>query len=416
MQLRRLSLTNFRNYSRLELDLPPGVILLHGDNAQGKTNLLEAIYFLATTRSPHAGQDQQLINWDAMMTDEPVIVGRLVADVLRPDAPSHLEMRLIVEDRGSWAGNGLGGFRREALINRRKVRLMDLLGQLRVVLFLPEDVDLATGSPANRRRYLNVTLCQVDADYCRDLSAYNKILEQRNALLRRMAEGQTRNAADVLQILTDKLIEPGSRVLRRRAKFVTEMGHEAQEIYYQDLIGGKESLRLGYMPGWYTNGRKTANDQLNDGDWLQANQDEGAIRERFAAELATSGAADLARGSTIVGPHRDDWAILVNGKNLGQFGSRGQVRTAILALKLAEINWMKAATADVPILLLDEVIAELDHNRRGALLAYVAEQVRGQGVAQALLTATDPGMFPADFLAQATSLLVQGGRVSRDVA
>ena len=412
MQVRRLSLTNFRNYARLELDLPGGVILLHGDNAQGKTNLLEAIYFLATTRSPHASQDQQLINWDAMLSDDPIVVGRLVADVQRPDEPRHLEMRLIIEDRGSWAGNGTTGFRREALINRRKVRLMDLLGQLRVVLFLPEDVELVTGPPANRRRYLNVTLCQVDADYCRELSAYNKVLEQRNALLRRMAEGQTRNSADVLQILTDKLIEPGSRVLQRRARFMTEMAYEAQEIYFQDLIGGKEALRLGYLPGWYYNGRRSSDNQLADGEWLQANQNEVTIRERFAAELAAARAADLARGSSTVGPHRDDWAILVNGKNLGQFGSRGQVRTAILALKLAEINWMKAATDDVPILLLDEVIAELDLHRRAALLAYVADQVRGKGMAQALLTATDPGMFPQDFLAQSTSLLVQGGRVS----
>jgi len=412
MQVRRLSLTNFRNYSRLELDLPGGVILLHGDNAQGKTNLLEAIYFLATTRSPHASQDQQLINWDAMMDDEPVVVGRLVADVQRPDASLHLEMRLIVEERGNWSGNGTGGFRREALINRRKVRLMDLLGKLRVVLFLPEDVDLATGPPANRRRYMNVTLCQVDADYCRDLSTFNKVMEQRNALLRRMAEGQSRNAADVLQILTDKLIEPGSRVFQRRAQFLREMAYQAQEIYFQDLIGGKESLRLGYLPGWYANGRKTADEHLVDGEWLQAIEDIGAIQERFAAELASSIAADLARGSSTVGPHRDDWAILVNGKNLGQFGSRGQVRTAILALKLAEINWMKAATADVPILLLDEVIAELDQHRRGALLTYVADQVREKGMAQALLTSTDPGMFPADFLAQATSVQVQGGRVT----
>lgn len=413
MQVRRLSLTNFRNYSRLELDLPAGVVLLHGNNAQGKTNLLEAIYFLATTRSSHASQEQQLINWDALLTDEPVVVGRLVADVIRPDAPCHLEMRLIVEDRGSWAGSGTS-FRREALINRRKVRLMDLLGQLRVVLFLPEDVELATGAPAGRRRYLNVTLCQADADYCRDLSTYNKVLEQRNALLRRMAEGQTRNASDVLQILTDKLIEPGSRVLRRRAQFITDMGREAQEIYFQDLIGGKESLRLGYLPGWYTNGRKTAEELLLDGDWLQANLDDSPIGERFAAELSAARAVDVARGSSTVGPHRDDWAILVNGKNLGQFGSRGQVRTAILALKLAEINWMKATTADVPILLLDEVIAELDQHRRQALLAYVAAQVSGKGMAQALLTSTDPDMFPSAFLAQATGLRVENGRVLSD--
>ncbi len=414
MQVRRLSLTNFRNYARLELDLPGGVVLLHGDNAQGKTNLLEAIYFLATTRSPHATQDQQLVNWDAMQSDEPVVVGRLVADVARPDGPRHLEMRLIIEERGAWALNGQGAFRREALINRRKVRLMDLLGQLRVVLFLPEDVELATGPPANRRRYLNITLCQVDADYCRELSTYNKVLEQRNALLRRMAEGQTRGAADVLEILTDKLIEPGSRVLQRRATFITEMARMAQDIYFQDLIGGKESLRLGYLPGWPANGRKTTDDLLRDGDWLQANATPAAVAERFAAELAAARPADLARGASTVGPHRDDWAIVVNGKNLGLFGSRGQVRTAILALKLAEIGWMKATTADTPILLLDEVSAELDQNRRAALLAYVLEQARGQGTAQAILTSTDPGLFTGEFLGQATVLAVSEGRVTRE--
>ena len=412
MQVRRLSLTNFRNYARLELNLPAGVILLHGDNAQGKTNLLEAIYFLATTRSPHATADQQLLNWDALQSDDPLVVGRIVADLARPDGPRHLEMRLIVEERGAWTSNGQGTFRREALVNRRKVRLMDLLGHLRVVLFLPEDVELATGPPANRRRYLNITLCQADSDYCRALSEYNKVLEQRNALLRRMAEGQTRNAADVLSILTEKLIEPGSRVLQRRALFLADMARLAQDIYFRDLIGGRESLRLGYLPGWYTNGRKTTDDLLREGDGLQAMPDSAAIAQRFAAELAAARAADLARGASTVGPHRDDWAVLVNGKNLGLFGSRGQVRTAILALKLAEIGWMKATTADTPILLLDEVSAELDQQRRAALLAYVVEQVRSQGTGQALLTSTDPSLFTAEFLAQATALTVREGRIS----
>lgn len=412
MQVRRLSLTNFRNYARLELNLPAGVILLHGNNAQGKTNLLEAIYFLATTRSPHATADQQLLNWDALQSDDPLVVGRIVADLARPDGPRHLEMRLIVEERGTWTSNGQGTFRREALVNRRKVRLMDLLGHLRVVLFLPEDVELATGPPANRRRYLNITLCQADSDYCRALSEYNKVLEQRNALLRRMAEGQTRHAADVLNILTEKLVEPGSRVLQRRAVFLADMARLAQDIYFRDLIGGRESLRLGYLPGWYTNGRKTIDELLREGDGLQAMPDSGAIAARFAAELAAARAADLARGASTVGPHRDDWAVLVNGKNLGLFGSRGQVRTAILALKLAEIGWMKATTADTPILLLDEVSAELDQHRRAALLAYVVEQVRGQGTGQALLTSTDPTLFTAEFLAQATTLTVHEGRIS----
>ena len=191
-----------------------------------------------------------------------------------------------------------------------------------------------------------------------------------------------------------------------------EMAREAQEIHFQDLIGGKESLRLGYLPGWNTNGRLSAAEQLADGEWVRGNLDPDAIAARFESELAAAGPADLARGSSTVGPHRDDWSVLVNGKNLGQFGSRGQVRTAVLALKLAEINWMKSATSDVPILLLDEVIAELDLQRRSALLAYVVDQVEGKGMAQALLTATDPGMLSPEFLSQATSFAIQGGRVT----
>lgn len=414
MQVSRLSLTNFRNYTRLEQELPRGAILLHGDNAQGKTNFLEALYFLATTRSPHASLDQYLINWDAIADGEPVVVGRLVADVIKPDGPVHLEMRLIVEE-----GNGRGGqpsFRREALINRRKVRLMDLLGQLRVVLFLPEDVELVTGPPANRRRYINITLCQVDAEYCRALSVYNQVLEQRNALLKRIAEGkaQARSADDLLQILTEKLVEPGGILLTRRAVFLADMARQAQRIYYEDLISGRETVRLGYAPSWQF-GDESPSSAEGDAEWLRARYlDRNAVGERLFAALEKTKAADISRGTTGIGPHRDDWRILVNGKDLGQFGSRGQLRTAVLALKLAEIGWMKAETDDVPLLLLDEVIAELDMQRREALLAYIMAQVQTQETVQALLTTTDPGMLTPSFLEMAQSLTVKAGRVYRD--
>jgi DNA replication and repair protein RecF len=418
MQVRRLSLTNFRNYSRLELDLPPGAILLHGDNAQGKTNLLEALYLLATTRSPHASQDYQMVNQAALAAEEPVVVGRLVAEVDRPDEPVQLEMRLIIENRDG-RNTGTPTLRREALINRRKVRLMDLLGQLRVVLFLPEDVELVTGSPAARRRYINITLCQVDPDYCRHLSVYNKVLEQRNALLRRMAEGKiaARNGADLLPILTQKLVVPGGHLLARRAVFVNALGRETHRIYYEDLIKQRETIRLSYLPRWRSNGRDSLDEQRADGDWLEQKATDPAVAaERLAQALAESEAADLGRGSTSVGPHRDDWMLLVNGRNLGDYGSRGQLRTAVLALKLAEINWMKAMTSDVPLLLLDEVIAELDLHRREALLNYVQDAVQDGATGQALLTATDPGMFLSSFLATTTSMLVSEGRVTRDTA
>jgi DNA replication and repair protein RecF len=336
-----------------------------------------------------------------------------VADVVKPDGLTHLEMRLILE-----AGNGRGGptFRREALVNRRKVRLMDLLGQLRVVLFLPEDVELVTGAPAHRRRYLNVTLCQVDADYCRTLSLFNQVLEQRNALLRRIAEGRAGrgSADDLLSILTDKLVEPGARLLVRRAVFLDEMARQAQRIYYEELISGLETIRLGFQPGWEPAGRDPLAAE-RDTEWLLSHRDNpGPVAERLAAALAQSRAADLSRGATNLGPHRDDWRFLLDGKDLGEFGSRGQLRTAVLALKLAEINWMKAETSDVPLLLLDEVIAELDVRRRAALLAYVREQVQTQATAQALLTTTDPAMLTEEFLVAAHRMTVTSGRISRD--
>ncbi len=417
MHVSRLSLTNFRNYARLELDLPDGVVLLHGNNAQGKTNLLEALYFLATTRSPHAGQDIQLVNWSAMRQEEPVIVGRLVAEVAKPEGPVQLEMRLIVEPK-----NGRGGqpsLRREALINRRKVRLMDLLGQLRVVMFLPEDVELVTGPPSARRRYLNITLCQVDSDYCRALSRYNKVLEQRNALLRGMAEGRAdaRQANDVLPILTERLIGPGSQLLVRRASFIAGMGREAQSIYRQELIGDQEAVRLQYAPRWRTNGRDDSAALETDTAWLEDHAgDLDAVSARFGEMLAESRQADLARGATTIGPHRDDWSMLVNGRDLGQYGSRGQVRTAVMALKLAEMNWMKAETDDTPLLLLDEVIAELDMQRRQALLSYIGDQVESEATSQVLMTATDMGMFPPNFLRSTTNMTVEGGRISQDAA
>ena len=403
MHVTHLSLTNFRNYGRLELTLPTGPILLHGNNAQGKTNLLEAIYYLATTRSPHASQDSELVNWNASQSQEPIVVGRLVGQIATAEGERHLEMRLIMEQQPG----GQSSFRREALVNRRKVRLMDLLGNLRVVMFLPEDMSLITGSPANRRRYLDITLCQVDAVYCRTLSQYNKVLEQRNALLRRLAEGL--GSRDVLPIYSEKLVNLGSQLFARRTRFFAELAREAQRIHYEALTGGHESVRLHYLP------RLRGNLSSRQGDtealiglyeWLQAHQtDVAKIAANYTDALAAAQAAELARGSTSVGPHRDDWVIEVNGRDLSRYGSRGQQRSALLALKMAEIQWMANHTGETPILLLDEVVAELDGRRRELLLHYVKQ------AAQSLLTATDPAMFTADFLNESTMLRVENGRI-----
>ncbi len=408
MQITHLSLTNFRNYGRLELSLPQGSTLLYGNNAQGKTNLLEAIYYLATTRSPHAINDAQLLNWDAVQSGEPIVVGRLVATIATAQEEHQLELRLIQEQKPMPSRNRNFSFRRQALVDRRKVRLMDMLGTLRVVLFLPEDVQLLTGSPANRRRYLDITLCQIDKVYCRTLSDYNKMLEQRNALLRQIAEGEARQ--DVLPIFTERLVELGSFIFSRRAKFIANIGRETQRIHYEALTEGKESIRLIYLPRLTAkNSRISPIDPQSSttlSDWLETHEGQTEkITDRFAKLVEDSLSTDIARGATTIGPHRDDWSFQLNGRSLGKYGSRGQQRTAILALKMGEIKWMTAVTGERPILLLDEVVAELDNHRRAALLAYVSETT------QAILTATDPTMFTDHFLQSATQMQVENGRV-----
>lgn len=405
MHLTHLSLTNFRNYGRLELSLPTGATLFYGDNAQGKTNLLEAIYYMATTRSPHADNDQQMINWEANQPDEPIIVSRLVAQVTTADAQTHqIEMRLIREQ-----GPGTPSFRREALLDRRKVRLMDLLGNLRVVLFLPSDVSLIGGSPAQRRRYLDITLCQTDRHYCQTLSAYNKALEQRNAALKQVAE--RKRGQEVLKIFTESMVTLGSQLFARRARFVAELALEAQRIHYEALTGGRETIRLGYLPRLQFHGLARGDDNastsfLEMAAWLET-QPPDTIATKWADLLKEHQDRDLASGFTHIGPHRDDWRFWVNGRSLSSYGSRGQQRTAMLALKMAEINRMAKETGELPLLLLDEVVAELDEDRRALLLDYV------QSGAQALLTATDPTMFTDSFLAQATLLRVNHGRVDQ---
>ncbi len=403
MQITRLSLQNFRSYVRLELDLPPGVTLLHGDNAQGKTNLLESIYYLATTRSPYAGHDSQLINWDSDQDQLPLVVGRITADLRTERGPLHLEMRLIKEQNGR-----IGSFRREALVNRRKVRLMDLLTNLRVVQFLPQDIQVLTGSPAGRRRYLNVALCQTDGHYCRTLATYDKILEQRNATLRRIAEEG--RGEDLLPVYTDQLVTLGSEIVVRRARFIADLARDAERIHYEELTDGREIIKLGYLPRLDKNGNGSPNGdepaKVVEQTSLLAESAVGAVAHQLRQRLSAGSVREVALGRTDAGPHLDDWRLWVNGRALDAYGSRGQQRTAMLALKLAEIEWMTRVTGEAPILLLDEVVAELDDQRRELLLAYV------QRGAQALLTATDLDMFPRAFLEKATTMRVSSGQIT----
>jgi len=386
MHIRQLSLTNFRNYTRLELTLPARVVLLHGANAQGKTNLLEAIYYLATSRSPHATSDRELINWIADQ-EEMLPYTRLMSEVAQGDRSRQIEIVLQKEPVGG-SGNGeRTRLRKQIRVDKAKRRAMDLVGQINVVLFMPQDMALVDGPPSGRRRYLDVALCQVDPAYCRALSRYNRVLAERNALLRQWHE--RRRDPDELAYWNEQLMGYGVTVMLRRRDAVIELDQRATQLHHL-LSGGAERLRLVYeatLP-------------------ISPQDDAAHLDSAYRAELIQYRQREIERGMTLIGPHRDEIRFLVNDQiDLGKFGSRGQQRTAVVALKLAEVDWMRQRTGEWPILLLDEVLSELDAERREFLLAQV------NGVEQALITTTDPTFFDADSLAGMTLLRVEGGRV-----
>ena len=400
MRLTHLSLTNFRNYTRLELGLPDRLTVFQGANAQGKTNLLEAIHLLATGRSPRATAERELINWLALESTLPY--ARLTGEISEGKDAQKLELVLELARNGGSAGPVV---RKQVRINGAPKRALDLVGRLRVVLFLPEDVSLVAGAPSERRRYLDIALCQIAPSYCRALSEYQKVLAQRNALLRRLRD----EGGDPGQLAfwDGQMAEHGSVLLQRRAQAVDDLDRLAAERQ-RDLTGGAERLRLAYLPSPdparppQVAGRPLA--EAGSGTYY------GVAREQIARWLSglllATRTRDIAAGSSLIGPHRDDMAFAVEAHDLRTFGSRGQQRTAALALKLAEMQMMREETGDTPLLLLDDVMSELDALRRQAMLAALAE------VDQALVTTTDWGDFTPELLAPARRWQVAQGTLS----
>ncbi len=402
MYLQRLSVTNFRNYTRLNLDLPASTVVLQGANAQGKTNLLEAIYFLATSRSPHTTSDRQLVNW--LADEEPLPHARLVAEVAKGDTLYRIEITLV--KRAS--ANGVR-VQKEIRINGVPRRAMDLLGVMNVVLFRPQDMELADGPPSRRRQYLDATLCQVNRAYCETLRDYNHVLEQRNALLRSLRE-RARVSGDELLFWDERLAANGAQLIVARQAALAELERLAQPVHHT-LSGGKENLRLRYVPNFDPTREPDTAYQMALGFDESAGARElpslvpSKVTSVFRAHLGQTQREEIARGMTLLGPHRDDFRFEADGVDLRTYGSRGQQRTAVLALKLAEAQFMLQETGHQPILLLDEVMAELDSHRQRHLLQAV------NGVQQAVLTTTDWEVFDEEFLNQALRLCVQEGRV-----
>ncbi len=369
MHITHLSLTNFRNYERLELDLPSHLVVFQGDNAQGKTNLLEAIYILATAKSSNAAAERELINWFAVT--EELSAARILAQIKKRGGDLQVEIALRAAHPGPEAH-----VQKRIRVNGVPRRAIDLVGQVNVVLFSCQDIDVIGGAPSTRRRYLDMTSSQINPRYLRTLQQYNKVLLQRNHLLKLV--GERRADGNQLDFWDQELIEHGSYIIEKRHFLVAELNDLARPIHRQ-LTAEREELRVAYLP---STGVMDFGDRLRD------------IRGK-----------EIAQGMSLIGPHRDDLAFFTGDVNMNVYSSRGQQRTIALSIKLAEARFMFSNTGDEPILLLDDMLSELDSIRRHQVLESIASYQ------QVVITNTDLDHFDPSFLAEATLFRVSGGSI-----
>lgn len=398
MYLKHLSLTNFRSLARLDLELPRRAVVLVGSNAQGKTSVLEAIYFLAAFTSFQTHADRQIVNFHE--AKNPLAVTRLVADYQRGKMKHRIEARLILEPTGV---NGQR-LRKEILLDGVKRHVSDIVGHFNAVIFVPQMSQIIEGGPEERRRYLNLALAQAVPSYARILSEYSQALTQRNALLKTLNENG--GNGNQLEVWDETLVKFGAQIIEWRIQAVQEIERFASRIHHE-LTRGTETLRLAYEPAY----DPLPKPEMQLGLRLDTPIDRSAIeldeiQQGFLARLKQIRGEEIARGVTTIGPHRDDLRFIINKADVSDYGSRGQLRTTLLSLKLAEVEWMKDRTGEVPVILLDEVMAELDPQRRADLLKYVSQD------SQVLFTTTDTHSFADEFVEQAEVWDVKGGVVT----
>lgn len=321
MQIKVLALSNYRNYREQQIEFSDGINILYGDNAQGKTNVLEAVYMSATTKSHRGSYDKDIISFGENEA-------HIRVDVMRNGLEHRIDMHLRKNKNKGVAINMLP-IKKSA----------ELFGLINVIFFSPEDLSIVKNGPAERRRFMDMELCQLDKIYYSDLSDYNKIMNQRNNQLKMISFKP--GSEDMLDIWDIQLIEYGCRIIDKRRSFIKNINEIIVDIHKR-LTGGREELIIKYDP----------NTEI----------------ESFSDNLSERREVDIKYQNTSVGPHRDDIIFEVNGIDVKKYGSQGQQRTVALSLKLAEIELVKRMIYDNPILLLDDVMSELDKNRRDALL------------------------------------------------
>ncbi|WP_461240082.1 DNA replication/repair protein RecF [Paucilactobacillus sp. N302-9] len=371
MILKELQLKNFRNYKQLSVDFAPGVNVLIGENAQGKTNLLEAIYVLALTRSHRSANDRELIGWQS---SEASVSGRVKKQV--DEVPLELQ----------FSKNG-----KQAKVNHlEQARLSQYVGQFNVILFAPEDLSLVKGAPTLRRHFMDMEFGQMSSKYLYNSGQYRQILKQRNQYLKQL---QTHKAHDrvLLQVLSDQLAAYGAEVMVARAEFLVKLEHWANEVH-QVISNQQEQLTFRYV------------NQLKNNEELTV---DGVYKELMEL-YAKNETREIEQGSTQYGPQRDDLHFLVNDKNVQTYGSQGQQRTTALSVKLAEIDLMKEQTGEYPVLLLDDVLSELDDTRQTQLLAAIQDKV------QTFLTTTSLSGIARQLINEPAIFNIANGTLSRE--
>jgi DNA replication and repair protein RecF len=430
MRVCQLKLTGFRNYTELDLAPSDGLNILYGANAQGKSNVLEAISLLATTRSLRAGRESELILRDAETAHVQAEIGR------DREGDVELQMSVFQGDKKTVRINGM-----------KRPRVIDMLGQFNAVFFGALDLAIVTGEPSDRRHYLNVEISQISPRYVYDLGHYKRVLAQRNRLLRDLRERPRSREDTGLDTWNEQLVAFGAPLFDKRRFYIERLAPLADQIH-RELTDGREGLEVRYLPsiplpapllptqtvpqtGVAGGGMETVREAsaeeryLADADRETREADEAGVAppekglesalsatERvanaFRHALQGVAAEEARRGTTLLGPQRDDLCFCINGADARIYGSQGQQRTVALALKLAEFRLIEDYVGEPPVMLLDDVMSDLDDTRRAHLLRWVRRRC------QTFLTCTNLRYFSADILTEATLFRVVAGTVTPD--
>ena len=333
MYISNLRLKNYRNYKEISINFDPSINIIYGNNAEGKTNILEAIFLCATSRSHRGSKEREIINFD----EKEAHIKLVLTD--EKEKNQIIDIQLNDENKKGIAVNG-----------QKKEKLSDFLGLFIAVIFAPEDLNIIKEGPAVRRKFLDMELCQIDRKYVSSISNYNKVLNQRNAVLKDISLSSGNNKKDLIDYLDSyetQLIDFGTEVIIKRQQNIIEISKKIEDIYFK-ISGDKEKLTLYYE-----------NDLIGEPE---------EIKRLYKKKLEETKEIDIKNGFTSIGPHRDDICFMVDNIDLRKFGSQGQKKTAAISLKLSELLIMKEKKNDTPVLLLDDVFSELDETRQKKLI------------------------------------------------